>query len=36
VQGSAVDLGGNYYVDKAKTDAVMPPSATFNAALAEF
>jgi isocitrate dehydrogenase len=36
VQGSPVDLGGYYYVDKAKTDAVMRPSATFNAALAEF
>ena len=35
VQGSPVDLGGYYYVDKAKTDAVMRPSATFNAALAE-
>jgi isocitrate dehydrogenase len=36
VQGSAADLGGYYYVDKAKTDAVMRPSATFNAALADF
>jgi isocitrate dehydrogenase len=36
VQGSPVDLGGYYYVDKARTDAVMRPSATFNAALAEF
>jgi isocitrate dehydrogenase len=36
VQGSPADLGGYYYVDKAKTDAVMRPSATFNAALAEF
>jgi len=36
VQGSPVELGGYYYVDKAKTDAVMRPSATFNAALAEF
>ena len=36
VQGSPVDLGGYYYVDRAKTDAVMRPSATFNAALAEF
>jgi isocitrate dehydrogenase len=36
VQGSPVDLGGYYYVDKAKTDAVMRPSETFNAALAEF
>jgi isocitrate dehydrogenase len=36
VQGSPVDLGGYYYVDKAKTDAVMRPSETFNAALASF
>lgn len=36
VQGSPVDLGGYYYVDKAKTDAVMRPSATFNEALASF
>ena len=36
VQGSPVELGGYYHVDKAKTDAVMRPSATFNAALAEF
>jgi isocitrate dehydrogenase len=36
VQGQPVDLGGYYYVDKAKTDAVMRPSATFNAALAAF
>jgi len=36
VQGSPVDLGGYYYVDKAKTDEVMRPSATFNAALAAF
>jgi isocitrate dehydrogenase len=36
VQGSPVDLGGYYYVDKDKTDAVMRPSATFNAALATF
>ena len=33
VQGEPVDLGGYYLVDKAKTDAVMRPSATFNAAL---
>ncbi|MCX6466695.1 MAG: NADP-dependent isocitrate dehydrogenase [Pseudonocardiales bacterium] len=33
VQGSPVDLGGYYSVDKAKTDAVMRPSATFTAAL---
>jgi len=36
VQGHPADLGGYYYVDKAKTDAVMRPGATFNAALAEF
>ncbi|MDX6197089.1 MAG: isocitrate dehydrogenase [Actinomycetota bacterium] len=36
VQGSPVDLGGYYYVDKAKTDAVMRPSQTFNRALADF
>jgi len=36
VQGRPADIGGYYYVDKAKTDAVMRPSATFNAALAEF
>jgi isocitrate dehydrogenase len=36
VQGQAVDLGGYYHVDKARTDAVMRPSATFNAAIAEF
>jgi isocitrate dehydrogenase len=34
VQGEPVDLGGYYLVDKAKTDAVMRPSETFNAALA--
>ena len=36
VQGSPVDLGGYYYVDKARTDAVMRPSATFNEALSSF
>ncbi len=36
VQGRPADLGGYYHVDKAKTDAVMRPSATFNAALADF
>jgi isocitrate dehydrogenase len=36
VQGKPADIGGYYYVDKAKTDAVMRPSATFNAALADF
>ncbi|MDT7538057.1 MAG: isocitrate dehydrogenase, partial [Actinomycetota bacterium] len=36
VQGKPADLGGYYYVDKAKTDAVMRPSETFNRALADF
>jgi isocitrate dehydrogenase len=36
VQGKPVDLGGYYFVDKAKADEVMRPSATFSAALAEF
>jgi isocitrate dehydrogenase len=36
VQGKPVDLGGYYFVDKAKADEVMRPSGTFNAALAEF
>ena len=36
VQGSPADLGGYYFLDKAKTDAVMRPSGTFNRALAEF
>ncbi len=35
VQGGPVDLGGYYYVDKARTDAVMRPSATFTAAITE-
>jgi isocitrate dehydrogenase len=34
VQGQAVDVGGYYLVDAAKCEAVMRPSATFNAALA--
>jgi isocitrate dehydrogenase len=34
VQGSPVDLGGYYYVDKNKTDEIMRPSATFNEVLA--
>ncbi|MDF2747832.1 MAG: Isocitrate dehydrogenase, partial [Propionibacteriaceae bacterium] len=34
VQGQPVDLGGNYYVDKARADEVMRPSTTFNEALA--
>ncbi|HET8756704.1 MAG TPA: NADP-dependent isocitrate dehydrogenase, partial [Solirubrobacteraceae bacterium] len=33
VQGEGVDLGGYYYVDRDKADAVMRPSTTFNAAL---
>jgi isocitrate dehydrogenase len=33
-QGAAVDLGGYYSVDSAKTDAVMRPSEAFNKALA--
>lgn len=33
VQGQAVDLGGYYAVDPAKTSAVMRPSATLNNAL---
>ena len=33
VQGRPVDLGGYYYVDAEKADAVMRPSSTFNAAL---
>ncbi|MFP5218187.1 MAG: NADP-dependent isocitrate dehydrogenase [Actinomycetes bacterium] len=36
VQGSPVDIGGYYYVDREKVDTVMRPSATFNRALAEF
>jgi isocitrate dehydrogenase len=36
VQGRPVDLGGYYYVDRAKADEVMRPSPTFTAALAEF
>jgi isocitrate dehydrogenase len=34
-QGEPVDLGGYYYVDRAKADAVMRPSRTFNEALAD-
>ena len=33
VQGSGVDLGGYYFVDREKADAVMRPSTTFNAAI---
>ncbi len=36
VQGSPVDLGGYYFVDREKATAVMRPSATFNAAIDEF
>ena len=36
VQGAPADLGGYYLVDRAKTDAVMRPSETFNRALSEF
>jgi isocitrate dehydrogenase len=36
VQGEPADLGGYYYVDKAKTDKIMRPSATFNAAIDGF
>jgi isocitrate dehydrogenase len=32
-QGSPVDLGGYYHVDRDRTDEVMRPSETFNAAL---
>jgi isocitrate dehydrogenase len=35
VQGGPVELGGYYFVDKAKADEVMRPSPTLNAALAE-
>ena len=34
VQGKAMDIGGYYYPDPAKTEAVMRPSATFNSLLA--
>ncbi|MEY5097482.1 MAG: hypothetical protein RJA36_201, partial [Pseudomonadota bacterium] len=34
IQGHHVDIGGYYLPDTAKLDAVMRPSATFNAALA--
>jgi isocitrate dehydrogenase len=33
VQGEPVDLGGYYFVDRERADAVMRPSATFNAAI---
>ncbi|MGW2649407.1 NADP-dependent isocitrate dehydrogenase [Streptomyces sp. NPDC001393] len=34
VQGKPADIGGYYQVDKAKADAIMRPSATWNEALA--
>ena len=33
VQGSSVDLGGYYFVDREKANAVMRPSETLNAAI---
>ncbi|HZB77667.1 MAG TPA: NADP-dependent isocitrate dehydrogenase, partial [Solirubrobacteraceae bacterium] len=33
IQGTPVELGGYYLVDREKATAVMRPSATFNAAL---
>jgi isocitrate dehydrogenase len=36
VQGSPVDLGGYYFVDKARADEVMRPSPALNAAIAQF
>ncbi|HEY5334951.1 MAG TPA: NADP-dependent isocitrate dehydrogenase [Mycobacteriales bacterium] len=36
VQGKPADLGGHYYVDGAKADAVMRPSRTFNTAIDSF
>ncbi|GAA1326905.1 NADP-dependent isocitrate dehydrogenase [Pseudonocardia xinjiangensis] len=36
VQGKPVDLGGYYYVDKAKTDEIMRPSTTLNETIAAF
>ncbi len=33
VQGKAVDIGGYYWADRQKVDAIMRPSATLNAAL---
>ncbi|GAB3657123.1 NADP-dependent isocitrate dehydrogenase [Ramlibacter alkalitolerans] len=33
VQGKPVDIGGYYFPDRSKVEAVMRPSATFNAAL---
>jgi isocitrate dehydrogenase len=36
VQGRPVELGGYYYVDRAKADEAMRPSATLNTAIAQF
>jgi isocitrate dehydrogenase len=36
VQGKPVELGGYYYVDRAKTDQIMRPSPTLTAAITEF
>ena len=36
VQGHPVDLGGYYHVDRARTDAVMRPSATLNGLIDAF
>ena len=36
VQGHPVELGGYYYVDRAKTNQVMRPSRTFNTVLSDF
>ena len=35
VQGQSVDIGGYYMPDAERTEAVMRPSATFNAALGD-
>jgi isocitrate dehydrogenase len=35
VQGNPVELGGYYFVDRAKADEVMRPSAAFNTVIAE-
>ena len=32
-QGAAVDIGGYFHPDDAKTEAAMRPSATFNAVI---
>ncbi|MDN5916393.1 MAG: NADP-dependent isocitrate dehydrogenase [Pseudonocardia sp.] len=36
VQGEPVELGGYFYVDRAKADEIMRPSTTFNAAIDGF